>query len=661
MIDEKDIDKQLLPFEERMKLRVSADLREGELYLAEYHSWCKDMFRFYHNAQNYEELKKKNKFPSTAIQEDVDQFIADARDKLFYVDRPCTLFGREETDKADAEAKQEMMNYQDEEIGIFEIIGNALKDAALYKIAPLKVEYDEVTETEWEPYEEGIPLVDKDNQPILDGMGRMIPQLDTITGEPVIESGWRLIEAPRYKGAVVHRIDPLNLFWTQDKKTMDDRYPIMIKSNISFKDMEKPYFIKSAVQILKEKGTESQYEDPTWEKKKLTGENATVTGTSKKNQYVEWQGMVNKAVLYHFMIQTKQVPDEDMEQFMLDLSTTKPTDECWCICGLANETEVIQLRCSPFKKLNRANIIIGKMSPGEDSLIGDSISRKIEAVQKSEEETYGMLIENIKQAVDAFWIINTEALVDIRGGKVEVNRAGGVLRCNENVNNVAKRIDQPGVAPDIYNLLNIFKQARQDQGGLQDSVIGKGDPNAETLGEARQVLNYASLRMRDYLKTIENSLIRPLYRMRNDINTEYLTDDYVFRIIGEKGSEWRKLTPQTIRTPVDFICESSTRETNRSVIIQQMLQMIEISPLAQAQGQPVRIDLMLADLAENGFAISKDKIKKYFPAVAAEEEGVNAGMVQPQEQQPSVNSQMPHPVTEEQAIVSNEAKTNVTI
>ena len=618
------------------------------------------MHYFYYNAQNYEVLKSKNKFPSTAIQEDVDQFVADARDKLFYANRPCTLYGREESDKGDAEAKQEMMNYQDEMIGIYEIMGAALHDVATYRICASQVEYDEDVKTEWEPFEEIIPLLDEDDQPVLDNLGNFIPEIDPETGEPVIESDWRIVEVPYYQGAVIKRIDPLNLLWTQDKVKLNDRFPIMIRGNLSKKELNKPYFIRSAVDSLKDNEEENQYEDPTWEKKQTSGENASLTGSVKKIQYVEWQAMANKAEVYHFMLQSGQVPEEDMEQFMLDLSTTEKDDECWTICGVVNNSTVIQLRCSPFKKINGPNIVIGNMSPGENSLLGDSISRKIEAVQKAEEDTYGMLIENIKQAVDAFWIINTDALKRVQG-KVEVNRAGGVLECNENINNVAKRVEQPAVAGDIYNLLNIFKQARQDQGGLQDAVIGKGDPNAETLGEARQVLSHASLRMRDYLKTFEGSYVQPLYHMRNDINTEFITEKYVFRIIGEKGVEWRTVSPQSIRSPVDFICESSTRETNRTVVTQQMLQMIDASmtlATSQIPGQPVRIDFMLADLAESGFGLSEDKIKKYFPALALEDEGV---VTQPPQQEQTGGTNLPQPGSEEQAVVQNEARNNVTI
>ncbi|MCK5018534.1 MAG: hypothetical protein KAS32_15850, partial [Candidatus Peribacteraceae bacterium] len=347
---------ELIPFEERMLRRVMDDEKDGEHYLARYHEWCKQMYYFYFNAQNYDELKKKNLFPSTAIQEDVDQFVADARDKLFYANRPCTIYGREEADKADAEAKQDMMNYQDDEIGVFDIMGEALKDVALYRLCATQLEYHEDVSLEWEAYEDIVPTTNPDGSIAVDQLGRQIPSIDPVTNEPVIDSGWRIIEVPDYKGAVAHRIDPLNLLWGQDKKNIGDEHPIMVRGNLSKKDMKKRYFIPQNVAKLLETGEEAQFEDPTWEKKNITGENASLVASKKGSKYVEWQGYANKLEVYQYMLKTNQVLEEDLEEFMLNLSTTEPDDECWTFCGVANNATVIQLREKPFKKIKRANI-----------------------------------------------------------------------------------------------------------------------------------------------------------------------------------------------------------------------------------------------------------------------------------------------------------------
>ena len=45
----------------------------------------------------------------------------------------------------------------------------------------------------------------------------------------------------------------------------------------------------------------------------------------------------------------------------------------------------------------------------------------------------------------------------------------------------------PPVARDIYIQLDRFRRIRQNQGGLHDILTGKGDANAETLGEVNTV------------------------------------------------------------------------------------------------------------------------------------------------------------------------------
>ena len=100
-------------FVETIKRRVIKDISNAEDFLSIYMDWCKDMHAAYHSSEKYVNLRKKNKMAVTWIQEDVDQFRAEATDKLWYNGRPCRIVGRDDNDKPDAEAKQMFMDYQD--------------------------------------------------------------------------------------------------------------------------------------------------------------------------------------------------------------------------------------------------------------------------------------------------------------------------------------------------------------------------------------------------------------------------------------------------------------------------------------------------------------------------------------------------------------------
>jgi hypothetical protein len=288
------------------------------------------------------------------------------------------------------------------------------------------------------------------------------------------------------------------------------------------------------------------------------------------------------------------------------------------------------------------------------------------------EQIMGMMLENLKQSVNAMHVINKRMII---GNKTKINQAGGILLTNDDVKKVHKRIEQPPLAQDFYKLLAIFRQWAQDASGLQDSTLGKADASVETLGEAHMIDAKASLRMRDYLKAFEDTFIRPVYAIRNQVNMDFLDQEYVYGIVGESAIEWRTITPQQIRANVDFLCEASTRESNRAVQTQQMLEMIQLAPAAMSAGQPTRIDKMIYDLAQIGFSMKEQDVEKYFPLIQAEKQGLDidqlyvqmalmqlgAGPMGPGGMAPPPGQELPQPNTEAEAITQANQKQEVQI
>jgi len=565
--------------------------------------WSKDMHEAYHASEKYVNLRKKNLMPVTWIQEDVDAFRAEARDKLFYSGRPCRIVGREEQDKDDAEAKQVFMDYQDAEDKIFNKFGLWLRDAALYKACAAQVYYEERTKREWVVQDVPLPQVDEMGQPMMNAQGETMPAMDMMGQQ--ISSGqqeWVLQDVVVYKGATTVRIDPSNVWFTVDKSTAFDEWPVMVRSYQS-KDFfrSQPYFFNQ--DIIETKATQGGgNRDISADKKGAT--NIGAERTDKPFEYIEWQGMVDKAALYNYLY-----PNDQMQQ-----AKVRPNDKCLALIGIVDRDTIVRIEDDPFK-WGKPNVIIGFIDPEEDSPFGRAISQMIECYQKAAEDLNGIQLENFKQSVNAMWVINKSALAD---KKPLINKSGGVLLTNDDPNKVARRIDQPRVAPDIYLLLEQYRQSSQNAGGIQDILKGRGEAGVETLGESTQVLSQAGLKIRDYIRSFEESFVVPLYELRNHINSTFIDQEYAFRVVGEKAMNWRVIQPEQMRTPVDFICESSTRETNRAVIIQQMLQFIQIAPLAAQLGQPVRLDRIMAELAESGFGWSREKIEQYFPLIAME-------------------------------------------
>lgn len=649
-------------FEEKILARVRKDLANAHQFVDEYHRWCTDMHGFYHSGRQYVNLRKKNLFPSAEIQEDVDTFVADTRDKIFYAGTACRLIGREDTDKKDAEAKQQMLIYHDEQNDTFGLMGSWLKDAALYKMSVSQVDFEQRTRREWAQVEVPMEAIDEDGEPILDDEGNPVPAINPLTGQPIMEvdengeivKQWVLTDVIDFQGAWLKHVDPSSVFFSQDKKTVGDEFPIMIRTyqTLDFFN-SKPYFINQT-KLKDDAGEPIGASDQEVQRRAHVGETLDASASKRPYEMIEWQSQVDRKELYQYLKKS----DAEMLQI-------KPGEKTWAIVAVVNDKVVVRVSESTFG-LDRPNIIIGGLGLNE-GLKHQSLSEKLESIQRGSDDLLGMLLSTFKLSIDPWTVINKSALVG--EGEITVNKPGGVLLTNTNVNDVVKQVVPADMTNPIYTLLGMFKQSGENRGGIRKIIQGQADPDAETLGESTQALSHAITRMRDYLKAFEKSFIVPMYQMRNQINSTLIDEEYTFLVLGEQGSEWRTIQPEEVRAPVHFICESSTRETNRAVIIQQMLQFIQLAPFAHQAGQPVRFDKMMAHLAESGFSMQTATIEEFFPLLKLERErGVNVDelLLQAALARLSVpgleggtgaaGEELPQPRNEGEAVASNEAR-----
>ncbi len=144
---EEDVKNPKIDFEAKMLKIVQDDFANAKTFMDKYHRGLVDFYKFYHNAKEYQDLKKKDKFPMPFIQEQVDEFVADNMDTLYYKNRPCNMMGVEESDKEDAEVKQKMLDWQDYKDKIYQKTKTFLRDAALYAMPICQIDYVERFQT----------------------------------------------------------------------------------------------------------------------------------------------------------------------------------------------------------------------------------------------------------------------------------------------------------------------------------------------------------------------------------------------------------------------------------------------------------------------------------------------------------------------------------
>lgn len=642
------------PFEGAMIERVKRDFNEAEQWLRPLHLFCVEAFEAYHNARTYEDLRKKNRFPMPVVQVNVDQYVAHTIDKMFFANKPCTVIGVEEDDKADAEVKQEMIAFQDRKDGMTTKLEKAVRDSALYPYTVAQVDYTEKIQDKWQQ----VPVEKPIEQSIFERITRQPQQFTT-------EMQWQRVPTVVYRGPQVSRVDPTDCFFGPDKRERGDRFPIMIRSKQDksfFKS--KDYFIN--VEQMKDipAGPVADRMEEDVMKRDFLNVSPTSANSLKMHEYIEWQGWVDAAELYDYLGE--------------DATELPPDKEAFVVCGIADSTVVVRLQEDPLQ-LGRENVIVGWAIPEEDEFFGGSMADRVMAVHHGSQAAMGMLLENFKQTVNAMWIINTSALKKT-GSTPLVNRAGHVIQTNQNVNDVVKRVEQPAVAQDLYKLLAMFEQLGQDTTNMQDTIQGRAEPGAETLGENTIIAGQAELGLRRALRCFEATFVEPLYELRNEINANFLDEEYVFNVIGDGVVNWRSIQPDQVRARVDFVCESSTRETNKAVIGQQLLQLMEMAPVAAAMGQPVRADLMMQKWLQTMGSMREAETLMFFPlvqmeklqgfdanqlmvqiAIAKQQNEVAASAPQPLPGEQGQPGESPQPTTEQGAVESANAQTQTEI
>ena len=214
-------------FIEEMLQRVKQDFNRAKQYRDEVNL---DVVRYeyqYHNSRHLAELRANKEFPVPIGQQLVDQLRATLKDKFAFAGRPCRVIGVEKSDKADAEAKQAMMDWQDYRDDIEEKIGQGIFDAAVRAFACAQVDFHESYRTELVLKEVEVPrpsIMGIDVQGLADRMG--IP--------PRKEKKWVEEEIPDYLGAVVHMVDPHEVYFGPDKRQDRCSYLFFVRPPIYF-------------------------------------------------------------------------------------------------------------------------------------------------------------------------------------------------------------------------------------------------------------------------------------------------------------------------------------------------------------------------------------------------------------------------------------------
>ena len=593
--------------------QVNKDFKRAEEYLRTFHKQCVDRYAHYTAPGSDSNPNKDKSFPVPFITEQVDTFVSEAMEKIWYKDEPCSIYGRNESDKSDADAKREFMKYQDDTDNLHSKTRQALIHCAICRIAPAVVNYKEETEVknEWQEvpvYDNGFPVLG------LDGM------------TPVTRQEMTPTENITYQGASVELVDPIDFYWTPEKRDVYDDQPFMIRSMRSMQWFKSKSFImqENLKKLVDEERTsyigDDVQDDLLDERRTGLGMGKQEAGYDKMYQYIEWHGWFD-GELY--------------------------------IIGVADGDVLVRFEeHRDIFDLGHSNIVVGNIGEEYGEIFGLSIVDKIHSVQHAQDAMMGMYFKNLRQSVNNMWIgdsskMRTKKLINDAGVFIDV-------MAGQNIDSVIKRIEPDMISRDVYDGMALMRKMGQNASGISDIAAGVAQQGVETLGEANILAGQAATRTKGgYLRAFEKSFIEPLWQMRNHINNRFVTDTgYLYSVLEDNMMNWRVLEPHQLKSEVDFICEASARESQRSVATQQILQAVNMNIKMIDVLGPEPLVLLLKKLYEEGFGWKKSDIDQLLPQAAIQEQQ----QVRQQQQQAEMSGEnparMPQPLTESNAAKS---------
>jgi len=395
-----------------------------------------------------------------------------------------------------------------------------------------------------------------------------------------------------YQGATVQLVDPIDFFWTSDKRELYDEHPLMIRTMVSEHWLkQQPWLVAGSLNKLKafySGQTNDLDEELLDERREYLGFNrGTDMNSNRKYEYVEWHGYCD-------------LNSDGKQLFILGVVDGR------VLVRVQNAEETFGL--------GHPNIVVGRIGEETGEIYGPSLVDKIHSVQHGMDSLMGVWLKALRQTGNPMWVGDSDRMKS----RTIVNEAGvfiDVRSGERGIDSAIKRVEPQQISQDVYDGLAMFRKMGQNASGISDIASGIVQQGVETLGEADILAGQSALRLKGgYLRCFEKSFIKPIWEMRNQVNMKYCTDPgYLYSILEDGIMYWRQATPEQIKAGVDFVCEASNRENQRNVVTQQILQAVNLTSAAIPVLGPLPFLKLLEKLYSDGFGWKQDTIRELLP------------------------------------------------
>lgn len=520
----------------RDKLIIERVLNDFETFsdaLRDKHKHFSDFLKHYHNVVQKKRKQGQANVPAPLAAETVDTVHADIVDKTIGSDGLLVdITPGEATDIQHAEASKDLIQHQLYVEEAETVWGQLVKTCLQLGTAPAKVSYVERYKTFTE------------RQPVIDMFGNRVG-FERVRSEKLV-----------YKGPAITPVDIFDFFPHPDMVELDDDVPIIhrfIATPEHIKERARQGLYKNTRYVDFEKKI-SQLDDGDHAEKRERRELAGIkyhAATRLGVECYEWQGMydlhendirVNCVFVVTsdgVLLRADELPYDDQEKTYICPRINRTAGEFWGVGLIEKQHPMIH---------------------GLNALNNTLLDALYQAVHK-------------KRLIDSKGIPNKAELVNRQGQIIRIQRRGA----GEPLDNYYRELDVGRVAPDVWQAMGMYQDWASKASGVADFMKGYLPSKVQSATAIQTTSSQASAKFRLLLKEIENTGSIPICKRMQKINLQFFDQAEVVRVIGRRGLHWRTINPEDIAGEVHFVALGSTREIDKGVNIQQLMQTIQVA------------------------------------------------------------------------------------
>jgi hypothetical protein len=179
---------------------------------------------------------------------------------------------------------------------------------------------------------------------------------------------------------------------------------------------------------------------------------------------------------------------------------------------------------------------------------GIGVIEPIEGLQMELNTKRNQRLDNVNMVINRMWLLQRGAMDDLRQ---LYSRPGGVIVVND-INGL-QPLPSPDVTSSSYNEEEKIKSDIQNTSGISDYIRGMISSDKQTATEVRIKSEQGANRFDFNFKLMAEMGLKRIASLVIQLNQQFVESDRTIRIIGEKGADFRKITPAEIQGNFDLI------------------------------------------------------------------------------------------------------------